>query len=111
MILFAPIFLLFFDIFFLKNLHTIYLLGTVSISILLICSFDFLTLICLAAKMLYTRSCAVNSVVGHLLGIGDRHTHNILIHQNSGEVVHIDFGIVFEQGKVSQVFNLNAHQG
>ena len=65
----------------------------------------------LFAKMLYTRSCAVNSVVGHLLGIGDRHTHNILIHQNSGEVVHIDFGIVFEQGKVSQVFNLNAHQG
>ena len=54
--------------------------------------------------MLYTRSCAVNSVVGHLLGIGDRHTHNILIHQNTGEVVHIDFGIVFEQGKVSQVF-------
>jgi ataxia telangiectasia mutated family protein len=53
------------------------------------------------AKMRYTRSVAVNSIVGHILGIGDRHCSNILIHQGTGEVVHIDFGIVFEQGKVS----------
>jgi len=52
------------------------------------------------ARMSYTRSCAVNSMVGHILGIGDRHTNNILIHEHTGEVVHIDFGIVFEQGKV-----------
>ena len=49
-----------------------------------------------AAKMKYTRSCAVSSMVGHVLGIGDRHTHNILIRETTGEVVHIDFGIVFE---------------
>lgn len=53
-----------------------------------------------AAKMRFSRSVAINSVVGHILGIGDRHCSNILIHQGSGEVVHIDFGIVFEQGKV-----------
>jgi len=53
-----------------------------------------------AAKMRYTRSVAVNSIVGHILGIGDRHGSNILIHERTGEVVHIDFGIVFEQGKV-----------
>ena len=35
-----------------------------------------------------------------MLGIGDRHSNNILVHQKTGEVVHIDFGIVFEQGKV-----------
>lgn len=52
-------------------------------------------------RMSYIRSCAVNSIVGHILGIGDRHSHNILIHEKTGEVVHIDFGIVFEQGKVS----------
>mmetsp|Transcript_16056 Transcript_16056/g.23482 ORF Transcript_16056/g.23482 Transcript_16056/m.23482 type:complete len:264 (-) Transcript_16056:21-812(-) len=52
------------------------------------------------ARMSYVRSCAVNSIVGHTLGIGDRHSHNILVHENTGEVVHIDFGIVFEQGKV-----------
>ena len=52
------------------------------------------------AKMNFTRSVAVSSIVGHILGIGDRHLGNILIHQGSGEVVHIDFGFVFEQGKV-----------
>ena len=53
------------------------------------------------AKMNYTRSVAVSSMVGHILGIGDRHLGNILVDQGSGEVVHIDFGFVFEQGKVS----------
>jgi ataxia telangiectasia mutated family protein len=50
------------------------------------------------AKMAYTRTCAVSSIVGHMLGIGDRHANNILVHQKTGELVHIDFGIVFEQG-------------
>lgn len=54
------------------------------------------------AKMRYTRSVAVSSIVGHVLGIGDRHCSNILVHEKSGEVVQIDFGYVFEQGKVSQ---------
>ena len=53
-----------------------------------------------AARQNYTRSCAASSMVGHILGIGDRHTHNILISNKTGGVVHIDFGIVFEQGKV-----------
>jgi len=51
------------------------------------------------ARMRYTRSCATSSIVGHVLGIGDRHAQNILISEKTGEVVHIDFGIVFEQGK------------
>jgi len=55
------------------------------------------------AKKKYSRSVAVSSFVGHVLGIGDRHGSNILIHRGTGEVVHIDFGIVFEQGKVSRV--------
>jgi ataxia telangiectasia mutated family protein len=53
------------------------------------------------ARMTYTRSCAVNSFVGHVLGIGDRHLGNILIHERTGELVHIDFGYVFDQAKVS----------
>ena len=52
------------------------------------------------AKMRYIRSCAVSSMVGNVLGIGDRHLQNILIHERTGDLVHIDFGIVFEQGKV-----------
>lgn len=53
------------------------------------------------ARTRYTRSVAVNSIVGHILGIGDRHTSNILVHQKTGVVIHIDFGICFEEGRVS----------
>jgi ataxia telangiectasia mutated family protein len=53
-----------------------------------------------AAKNNYIRSTAASSMIGHILGIGDRHTHNILLNNKSGAVVHIDFGIVFGQGKV-----------
>ena len=45
------------------------------------------------------RSAAVSSIVGYVLGIGDRHANNILVHQRTAEVVHIDFGVTFEQGK------------
>lgn len=41
----------------------------------------------------------MSSIVGYVLGIGDRHAHNILVHQRTAEVVHIDFGVTFEQGK------------
>mmetsp|Transcript_9361 Transcript_9361/g.35034 ORF Transcript_9361/g.35034 Transcript_9361/m.35034 type:complete len:3189 (-) Transcript_9361:83-9649(-) len=47
----------------------------------------------------YTKSVACSSIVGHVLGIGDRHTMNILVQQDTAEVVHIDFGITFEQGR------------
>ncbi|KAI0766627.1 hypothetical protein BD413DRAFT_717411, partial [Trametes elegans] len=53
-----------------------------------------------AMRLHYARSVATNSIVGHLLGIGDRHTSNILIDNKTGEVVHIDLGIAFEQGKL-----------
>ena len=53
-----------------------------------------------AAKSNYIRSTASSSMIGHILGIGDRHTHNILLNNKTGAVVHIDFGIVFGQGKV-----------
>ena len=34
-----------------------------------------------------------------ILGIGDRHAHNILIDELTAELIHIDFGVTFEQGK------------
>ena len=52
------------------------------------------------ARLRYARSVAVSSIVGHVLGIGDRHSSNILVHQKTAELVHIDFGIVFEQGRL-----------
>jgi FKBP12-rapamycin complex-associated protein len=44
----------------------------------------------------YARSLAVTSVVGYVLGLGDRHLSNILVSDKSGEVIHIDFGDCFE---------------
>jgi ataxia telangiectasia mutated family protein len=50
-----------------------------------------------AMRLNYTRSVATTSIVGHILGLGDRHTANILLDSSTGEVVHIDLGIAFEQ--------------
>lgn len=36
------------------------------------------------------------SIVGYILGLGDRHLSNIMIQRFSGKVVHIDFGDCFE---------------
>jgi len=38
-------------------------------------------------------------MIGYILGLGDRHINNILIDNNTAQVIHIDFGIAFEQGK------------
>lgn len=56
-----------------------------------------------AAKNAWSSSCAVMSIVGYILGLGDRHCSNLLIDTNTGEVVHIDLGIAFDQGKLLSV--------
>ena len=54
-----------------------------------------------AIRLNYARSVATTSIVGHVLGLGDRHTSNILMDNTSGEVVHIDLGIAFDQVRCS----------
>lgn len=44
----------------------------------------------------YSRSLAVMSMVGYLLGLGDRHPSNLMLHRYSGKILHIDFGDCFE---------------
>ena len=44
-------------------------------------------------RMDYTKSMATNSIVGYIVGLGDRHVNNILIDSNSAELVHIDLGL------------------
>ena len=40
----------------------------------------------------FTRSTAVMSIIGAIIGLGDRHPGNILFDVGSGSVIHIDFG-------------------
>ena len=51
-----------------------------------------------AARLRYTRSCAVMSIVGHVLGLGDRHGENILFEEGSGGTFHVDFNCLFDKG-------------
>lgn len=44
----------------------------------------------------YTRSLGVMSMVGYILGLGDRHPSNLMLDRVTGKVVHIDFGDCFE---------------
>jgi serine/threonine-protein kinase mTOR len=44
----------------------------------------------------YTRSTAVMSMAGYVLGLGDRHPSNLMLDRYSGKLVHIDFGDCFE---------------
>ena len=50
------------------------------------------------ARLRYTRSCAVMSMVGHALGLGDRHAENILFEEDTGGVLHVDFNCLFDKG-------------
>ncbi|KAK6580379.1 hypothetical protein PZA11_007401 [Diplocarpon coronariae] len=52
----------------------------------------------LAARLRYTRSCAVMSMVGTILGLGDRHGENILFEEGNGGTFHVDFNCLFDKG-------------
>lgn len=54
-------------------------------------------------RLAFTRSMAATSILGHILGLGDRHGHNILLDEKTGEVVHIDLGVAFEAGRILPV--------
>lgn len=47
---------------------------------------------------------AVMSMAGYILGLGDRHPSNLMLHRVSGRVIHIDFGDCFEITKQRSKF-------
>ncbi|KAF4947550.1 hypothetical protein FGADI_10333 [Fusarium gaditjirri] len=51
-----------------------------------------------AARLKYTRSCAVMSMVGTILGLGDRHGENVNLEEGNGGVFHVDFNCLFDKG-------------
>ena len=52
------------------------------------------------ARAAFGRSAAVWSMVGHVIGLGDRHGDNVLMDNASGECVHVDFDVLFDKGMV-----------
>lgn len=48
-------------------------------------------------RLAFSRSVAVANVVGYTVGIGDRHPQNVMLDCTTAEVIHIDFGVAFDQ--------------
>ncbi|XP_070572431.1 serine/threonine-protein kinase ATR-like isoform X2 [Ptychodera flava] len=51
------------------------------------------------ARLSYARTSAVMSIVGYILGLGDRHGENILFDSTNGDTVHVDFNCLFNKGE------------
>ncbi|XP_015183049.1 PREDICTED: serine/threonine-protein kinase ATR isoform X2 [Polistes dominula] len=51
------------------------------------------------ARTAYIRTTAVMSMVGYILGLGDRHGENILFDSKCGDCVHVDFNCLFNRGE------------
>ena len=47
----------------------------------------------------FRNSLAVMSILGYVLGLGDRHLENILVEKTTGQIIHIDFNVCFEKGR------------
>ncbi|KAG0174389.1 Serine/threonine-protein kinase smg1 [Apophysomyces sp. BC1021] len=47
----------------------------------------------------FSRSLAVMSILGYIIGLGDRHLDNIMVDYGTGEIIHIDYNVCFEKGK------------
>uniref|UniRef100_A0AAX7TJ54 Serine/threonine-protein kinase ATR n=1 Tax=Astatotilapia calliptera TaxID=8154 RepID=A0AAX7TJ54_ASTCA len=56
-----------------------------------------------SSRSAYCRSTAVMSMVGYILGLGDRHGENILFDSFTGECVHVDFNCLFNKGETFDV--------
>ncbi|XP_012551263.2 serine/threonine-protein kinase ATR [Bombyx mori] len=51
------------------------------------------------ARSAYIRTAAVMSMVGYILGLGDRHGENISFDSTNGDTVHVDFNCLFNRGE------------
>jgi serine/threonine-protein kinase ATR len=51
-----------------------------------------------AARTAFSHTAAVWSMVGHVVGLGDRHGENILFDSTTGDAVHVDFSCLFDKG-------------
>ncbi|KAK0416987.1 hypothetical protein QR680_012784 [Steinernema hermaphroditum] len=56
-----------------------------------------------AARMAFTTTTAVMSMVGFILGLGDRHAENILLDEGSGQIIHVDYNMLFYKAEELRV--------
>eukprot|EP00923_Selenidium_pygospionis_P050737 GHVN01087849.1.p1 GENE.GHVN01087849.1~~GHVN01087849.1.p1 ORF type:complete len:1286 (-),score=105.50 GHVN01087849.1:462-4319(-) len=52
----------------------------------------------LSARRRYTTTTAIASIIGYIVGLGDRHTENILFDMATAETIHVDFNCLFDRG-------------
>ncbi|KAK9456764.1 hypothetical protein V1511DRAFT_456314 [Dipodascopsis uninucleata] len=52
----------------------------------------------LSSRTSYARTNAVMAMIGYIVGLGDRHCENILLHEATGNLMHVDFSCLFEKG-------------
>jgi phosphatidylinositol kinase/protein kinase (PI-3 family) len=57
----------------------------------------------LARAEQFTLSTALMSIVGYIIGLGDRHPSNIMVVKDTGNIVHIDFGESFDSARMRAV--------
>ncbi|KAL5369171.1 FRP1 like and phosphatidylinositol kinase domain-containing protein [Cryptosporidium parvum] len=57
----------------------------------------------LKSKEKYTKSTAVWSMFGYIVGLGDRHAENILIDTQVGDIIHVDFDCLFGKGFLLEI--------
>ena len=58
------------------------------------------------SRLAYARTAAVMSMVGYILGLGDRHGENILFDSTNGDCVHVDFNCLFNRVRLV-AFNIH----
>jgi len=51
-----------------------------------------------SARVSYARTAAVMSMIGSIMGLGDRHGENILFDSTTGDCIHVDFNCLFWKG-------------
>ena len=57
----------------------------------------------LMARMSYVYSTAVISMMGYIIGLGDRHLENINVDTKTGETFHVDMNCLFNKGETMKV--------
>ncbi|KAL1406340.1 hypothetical protein Q8F55_008039 [Vanrija albida] len=57
----------------------------------------------LTSRTNYARTLAVMSMIGYVLGLGDRHGENILFDGLTGDTLHVDLNCLFDKAKTFEV--------